>query len=100
MTSQPQNPYNSNRVSAGPASDTKAFFAATLLTFLSGMIVLIGFIMAGGFGIVLGIVGMIFGLVWWKGHHGSMLPRDLPAKSVVGLTLGSLLLLGLAALMA
>ncbi|CAM2886130.1 hypothetical protein SAXI111661_06485 [Saccharomonospora xinjiangensis] len=100
VTSQPQTPSKANSVSAGPASDAKAFFTAALLTFACGMIALIGFVMAGVFGIILGIVGIVFGLVWWKEQHGGMLPRDLPGKSLVSLTVVSLVLFGLAALMA
>lgn len=95
---QPQPP--ANRVSAGPASDAKAFFATVLLTFISGMIVMIGYIMIGGFGIFLGLVGVVFILVWWKERHGRVLPRNLPGTSLALLFVTSLVLFGLAALMA
>ncbi|WP_298180964.1 hypothetical protein [Saccharomonospora sp.] len=100
VTSQPERAFNANRVSAGPASDAKAFFAAALLTFASGMVAVIGYIMVGGFGVLLGIVGVVFALVWWKEQHGRMLPRDLPGKSLTLLTVAALVLFGLAALMA
>lgn len=89
-----------NSVSAGAGSDAKAFGAAALLTFTCGMIALIGYMMIGGLGIVLGIIGIVFGLVWWKGHHERMLPRDLPTKSLVLLGITGLALFGLAAAMA
>ncbi len=99
MTSQPQPSSVPNSVSAGPASDAKAFGAAALLTFASGMVALIGFVLVHVFGVILAIAGIVFGLVWWKERHGQMLPRDLPGKSVASLAVVSLLLFGLVLLM-
>ncbi|MER7115880.1 hypothetical protein ABT332_15465 [Saccharomonospora azurea] len=99
MTSQPQPSSAPNAVSAGPASDAKAFAAAALLTFTCGMVVLVGYVMIGFFGIILSLIGVVFGLVWWKERHGAMLPRDLTAKSVVSLAVVALVLFGLVLLM-
>jgi hypothetical protein len=81
---QPTPSAGGNSVSAGAASDVKTFAAATLLTFSAGMIVLIGYALAGGFGAFLGIIGAVFGVVWWKDLHGKVFPRDLPNNSVIG----------------
>lgn len=97
---QPQRPHGGTSVSAGAASDAKTFAAAALLTFAAGMIVLIGYIMAGGFGGFLGIIGAVFGVVWWKNLHGKVFPRDLPAKSLVGLLVTAAALFGLSYVMA
>lgn len=99
MSQQPLQPAGGNRVSAGPASDLKTLVAAALLTFAAGMLVLIGYIMAGGFGGFLGLIGAAFGIVWWKNLHGKVFPRDLSGTHVVGLTVASAALLGLSYLM-
>lgn len=96
MTSVTHQSSQGNRVSAGPASDVKTFVAAGLLTFTAGLLVLIGYIMAGGFGGFLGIIGAVFGVVWWKGVHGKVFPRDLPGKSMAGLVVAGALLLAAA----
>ncbi|ASR34844.1 hypothetical protein BAY61_07490 [Prauserella marina] len=100
MTYQPQPSPGGNSVSAGPASDFKTFGAAALLTFAAGEIVLIGYIMAGGFGAFLGIIGAAFGIVWWKNQHGKVFPRDLSGSHLGGLAVVAVVLLGIAYLMA
>ncbi|MCR3719085.1 hypothetical protein LY15_001046 [Prauserella flava] len=74
---------------------------AALLTFAGGMAVLIGYLMIGGFGAIIGIFGAIFGIVWLAGvHGGNVFPREgFPTKSLGGLAVASLVLLGLAAAM-
>lgn len=74
---------------------------AALLTFAGGMAVLIGYLMIGGFGAFIGIIGAIFGIVWLAGVHGGrVFPREgFPVKSLAGLAVTSLVLLGLASLM-
>lgn len=100
MTHEPTRRPGDNAVSAGPASDAKTFFAAALLTFAAGMIVLMGFMLAGGFGGLLGIVGAGFGIVWWKNEHGKVFPKDLPGSTMLGLSVVSAGLLALVAMMA
>ncbi|PXY28341.1 hypothetical protein [Prauserella muralis] len=100
MISQPPRPAGGNSVSAGPASDVKTFTAAALLTFAGGMLVLIGYVMAGGFGGLLGIIGAVFGVVWWKNLNEKVFPRDLPGSRLAGLAVAAAVLLGLAYLMA
>lgn len=74
---------------------------AAFLTFAAGMVVLIGYLMIGGFGAFIGIVGAIFGVTWLAGvHGGKVFPRaGFPPKSLAGLAMTAVVLLGLAALM-
>ncbi|WP_091674250.1 hypothetical protein [Amycolatopsis marina] len=92
MTYQPAQPARGGSVSAGAASDAKTFGAAALLTFSAGMVVLLGYLLVGGFGAFLGIIGAVFGIVWWKGLHGKVFPRDLPNSSVLGAAVASAVL--------
>ncbi|MFC4000781.1 hypothetical protein ACFS2C_11990 [Prauserella oleivorans] len=75
-----------NKVSAGTASDVKTLVAAALMTFAAGMLVLIGYLMVGVFGGILAIIGAVLAIGWWSGIHGKVFPRDLPGKSLAGLT--------------
>ena len=73
-----------NSVSAGTGSDVRTFGAAALLTFGAGVLVLDGYIVLSGvFGGILGLVGAVFGIVWWRHKHDKVFPRDLPTKSIV-----------------
>ncbi|KMS86343.1 hypothetical protein ACZ91_37340 [Streptomyces regensis] len=82
-------------------TDLKTLAGAALLTFAGGMVVLIGYLMIGGFGAFIGIFGAIFGIVWLAGvHGGKVFPREgFPTQSLVGAAVASAVLLGLAALM-
>lgn len=75
----------SNNVSAGTGSDVRALLAAALLTYSGGVLMLVGYLLLNSvFGAILGLVGAIFGVVWWrKVHEDRVFPRDLPAKSVI-----------------
>jgi len=69
--------------SAG-AAGVKTFVTAALLTFAAGELVLLCYALLGVFGGIIGLVGAVFGIVWWRNiHDGTAFPRDLPAKSVV-----------------
>nr|WP_246382292.1 hypothetical protein [Prauserella isguenensis] len=74
---------------------------AALLTFAAGMAVVIGYLMIGGFGAFIGIVGAIFGIVWLAGvHGGKVFPREgFPVRSVAGLAAASVVMLFLASVM-
>jgi membrane associated rhomboid family serine protease len=74
-----------NSVSAGPASDVRTFLAAALLTYAGGALMLVGYVLLSGvFGAILGLVGAVFGVVWWRNlHDKKAFPRNLPAKSLI-----------------
>ncbi|RZQ59422.1 hypothetical protein [Amycolatopsis suaedae] len=76
----------SNSVTAGTGSDVKTFFAALLLTFASGMLILVGALLIGFFGGFLGVVGVVLGLIWWRSANGKMFPRDLSTGAMVSAT--------------
>ncbi|MGW4065535.1 hypothetical protein ACWEGE_45100 [Amycolatopsis sp. NPDC004747] len=65
-------------------ADIKTFVAATLLTFGVGLLGMVGWaVLDSGFGGFLGLVGGVFGVVWWRKIHGKAFPAVLPTKSVV-----------------
>ncbi|TVT15223.1 hypothetical protein FNH06_36555 [Amycolatopsis acidiphila] len=74
-----------NSVSAGTASDVRALLAAALLTYSGGVLMLVGYLLLSGvFGAILGLVGAVFGVVWWRKVHGDkVFPRDISVKSVI-----------------
>ncbi|WP_243770138.1 hypothetical protein [Amycolatopsis acidicola] len=73
-----------NSVSAGTGSDVRTFAAALLLTYGAGTLILVGYLLLdSAFGGILGLVGAVFGVVWWRSLHDKIFPRDLPVKSVV-----------------
>jgi hypothetical protein len=73
-----------NSVSAGTGSDVKTFLAAALLPFGGGMLVLAGYVLLDSFfGGLLGLVGAVLGVMWWRNVHGKVFPRELPTRSVV-----------------
>lgn len=81
------------------AADVRIAIAAALLTFASGLIMLVGYLMAGGFGGFIGLIGAGFGWNWWaKKHDGRLFPRSIESAELLGLGgaaagLGLLLLL-------
>ncbi|MBE8524968.1 hypothetical protein ILP97_47115 [Amycolatopsis sp. H6(2020)] len=65
-------------------ADIKTFVAAVLLTFGVGLLGMVGWaVLDSGFGGFLGLVGGVFGVVWWRKIHGKAFPKVLPTKSVV-----------------
>ncbi|WP_235022667.1 hypothetical protein [Amycolatopsis alkalitolerans] len=74
-----------NSVSAGPGSDVRALLAAALLTYSAGVLMLVGYLLLSGvFGAILGLVGAGFGVVWWRNVHGErVIPRNVPARSLI-----------------
>jgi len=90
-------PATENSVSAGAASDIRTFVAAVLLTFAGGELVLLGYALLGTFGGIIGLVGAILGVVWWRTIHDKrVFPRDLPVKSVIVLAVATALITVLA----
>ncbi|OLT47092.1 hypothetical protein BJF85_00445 [Saccharomonospora sp. CUA-673] len=83
------------------AAGVRTLAGAAFLTFAAGMLVLIGYMMIGGFGAFLGIFGAGFGIVWLAGvHGGKVFPRaGFPTQSIVGTAVTGAVLLGLAAVM-
>ena len=83
-----------NSVSAGTASDVKTFAAAALLTYSGGALMLVGYILlSGAFGAILGLVGAVFGVIWWRSAHDKkVFPRDLSRKSLVILVVAGVVL--------
>lgn len=74
-----------NSVSTRTASDVRAVVAAALLTYASGVLMLVGYILLSGvFGAILGLVGAVLGVVGWrKAHDDQIFPRELPTKSLL-----------------
>lgn len=74
-----------NSVSTRTASDVRAVVAAALLTYAGGVLMLVGYILLSGvFGGILGLVGAVFGVVWWrKAHNDQIFPRELSTKSLL-----------------
>ena len=65
-------------------ADVKTFVTAVLLTFGVGLLGMVGWaVLSSGFGGFLGLVGGVFGVVWWRKVHGTAFPKVIPAKSVV-----------------
>ncbi|HET6501214.1 MAG TPA: hypothetical protein VFG87_10670 [Amycolatopsis sp.] len=76
-----------NRVSAGTGSDLRTVVAAALLTYAGGVLMLVGYIVLGNAGgALLGLVGAIFGVLWWRNlHGGKVFPRDPGTVSLLTL---------------
>lgn len=65
-------------------ADVKTFVTAVLLTFGVGLLGMVGWaVLDSGFGGFLGLVGGVFGIVWWRKIHGKAFPPVVPTKSVV-----------------
>ncbi|MEU5263656.1 hypothetical protein [Amycolatopsis sp. NPDC021455] len=65
-------------------ADIKTFVTAVLLTFGVGLLGMVGWaVLDSGFGGFLGLVGGVFGVVWWRKVHGKAFPKVIPTKSVV-----------------
>jgi hypothetical protein len=52
--------------------------------FLAGLLVLLGYVWLGGFGIVLGLAGAIFWALWWRKRNGKFFPRDVSTGPFIG----------------
>lgn len=92
-----------NSVSAGPGSDVGALLVAALLTYAGGVLMLVGYLLLDGvFGAILGLVGAVFGVVWWrKAHDNKVFPRVIkPAGVIILAVVGALLTLAAFALAA
>ena len=71
----------SNSVSAGLGSDLRVAAVGAMAPFLAGLLVLLGYLWLGGFGIVLGLGGAIFWAVLWYRRNGKFFPRDVQTRA-------------------
>ena len=70
-----------NSVSAGWGSDLRLAAVGVMTPFLPGVLVLLGYLWLGGFGLLLGIGAAIAWIVWWRRSNGrKFFPRDVEAK--------------------
>lgn len=71
----------------------KTFASAALLTFGSGMLVMVGYgLLTGFFGGLLGLVAAVFGVLFWKKRHDKIFPATIPTRSVLLLAVVNVLL--------
>jgi hypothetical protein len=67
-----------NSVSAGLASDLRVAAVGAMAPFLGGLLVLLGYLWLGGFGLLIGIGAAIAWGVWWYRRNGRrFFPRDV-----------------------
>jgi hypothetical protein len=64
-------------------SDLRIAAAAALAPFLCGLLVLLGLLWLGGFGIVLGLVAAIVWAVWWYRRNGAVIPREVDTRALL-----------------
>ena len=83
-------------MSAGLGSDLRITAVAAMTPFLAGMLVLLGYVWLGGFGVLLGLGAAIAWAVWWfRRNDRKFFPRDVNTGAFVitiGLTVVSLVL--------
>jgi hypothetical protein len=80
-------------VGTGAGADVKTFATAVLLTFGVGLLAFIGYgLLDGGFGGFLGLVGGVFGVVWWSKVNGKAFPAVIPGKSLAALLVADVVL--------
>ncbi|MEC3981749.1 hypothetical protein [Amycolatopsis sp. H20-H5] len=84
MTYNPAQPARVNTGKSGVSGDVKTFAAALLLTFGSGLLMMVGWALVdSGFGAFLGLVAAGFGIYWWSRVQGKVFPPALSARSVL-----------------
>lgn len=67
-----------NSVSAGLGSDLRVAAVGAMAPFLGGLVVLLGYLWLGGFGLLLGLGAAIAWAVWWYRSNGRrFFPRDV-----------------------
>jgi hypothetical protein len=69
---------------------------ALLLTLAAGFAVLLGWVLLGGFGIVLGLVAAGIGLAWSRQREGAVIPRDVRGGAMLRVLLVAVVLAGIA----
>jgi len=69
-------------VSAGLGSDIRITAVAAMTPFLAGMLVLLGYVWLGGFGVLLGIGAAVAWAVWWfRRNDRKFFPRDVDNRA-------------------
>jgi hypothetical protein len=85
-----------NSVSAGLGSDLRVAAVGAMAPFLGGLLVLLGYLWLGGFGLLLGIGAAIAWGVWWYRRNGRrFFPRDVastPFYITIALTVAAFVL--------
>lgn len=67
-----------NSVSTGWGSDLKVAAVGAMAPFLGGLLVLLGYLWLGGFGLLLGLGAAIAWAVWWHRSNGRrFFPQDV-----------------------
>jgi hypothetical protein len=85
-----------NSVSAGWGSDLRIAAVGAMAPFLGGLLVLLGYLWLGGFGLLLGIAAAVAWAVWWYRRNGRrFFPRDVatgPFYITIALTVAAFVL--------
>lgn len=84
MTYNPAQPARAESGKNGAGTDVKTFAASLLLTFGSGLLMMVGWaLLDSGFGAFLGLVAAGFGIFWWSRVQGKVLPPALSTRAVL-----------------
>ncbi|HEX4722739.1 MAG TPA: hypothetical protein VH333_09510 [Pseudonocardiaceae bacterium] len=81
---------------AGWAPHVRVGGYTALLIVAAGFAVLLGWILIGGFGIVLGLIVDVAGLAWLRQRYGAVLPSDVPGGALLRVLLAAVVLAGIA----
>jgi hypothetical protein len=80
----------------GWAPHVRAGLYALLLTLTAGFAILLGWVLVGGFGIVLGLIVAAVGLGWLRTRYGAVVPRDVPGGALLRVLVALVVLAGIA----
>ncbi len=73
-----------NEVSAGWGSDLRVAAVGAMAPFLGGLLVLLGYLWLGGFGLLIGLGAAIAWGVWWyRRNDRRFFPRDVRTGAFV-----------------
>lgn len=70
-------------MSSGWGSDLRVASVGVMVPFLPGMLVLLGLMWLGGFGVVLGLAAAVWWGVWWYRKHDGFFPKDVQGAPYV-----------------
>jgi hypothetical protein len=68
----------------------------TALLIIAAGSVLVGWVLIGGFGIVLGLIADVAGIAWLRRRYGAVVPPDVPAAGLLLLLMAAIVLAGIA----